>query len=87
MEAFEESKRIAVQRLRQSPPALMVFGAHYLQEIDEVFGPDPFVYGVQANAKAFDMVQDFSVQQGLTERKQAWEEIFPQEVIYMDERL
>jgi 4,5-dihydroxyphthalate decarboxylase len=87
MEAFEESKKIAIQRLRQSPPALMVFGSHYLQEIDAIFGPDPFVYGIQANAKAFDMVQHFSVQQGLTERKQPWDEIFPQEVIYMEERL
>jgi 4,5-dihydroxyphthalate decarboxylase len=87
MEAFEESKRIAAQRLQQSPPTLMVFGAHYLQEIEEIFGSDPYVYGVQVNAKAFDMVQGFSVQQGLTERKQPWDEIFPQEVIYMEERL
>jgi 4,5-dihydroxyphthalate decarboxylase len=87
MEAFEESKRIAIQRLQQSPPTLMVFGAHYLQEIEEIFGTDPYVYGVQANAKAFDMVQGFSVQQGLTERKQPWDEIFPLEVIYMEERL
>jgi 4,5-dihydroxyphthalate decarboxylase len=72
MEAFEESKRIAIERLHQSPPALMVFGSHYLQEIDSIFGPDPFVYGVKANAKGFEMVQTFSVQQGLTERKQPW---------------
>ncbi len=86
MEAFEESKRVASERLRELPPTLMVFGQHYLKEIDEVFGPDPFVYGVQANAKAFDLVQTFSVEQGLTERKQPWEEIFPQEVIYREER-
>jgi 4,5-dihydroxyphthalate decarboxylase len=87
MEAFEESKRIAIERLRQSPPTLLVFGSQIIKDIDDVFGTDPFVYGVQANAKAFDMVQDFSVQQGLTERKQPWEEIFPQEAIYMEERL
>jgi 4,5-dihydroxyphthalate decarboxylase len=87
MEAFEESKRIAIERLRQSPPGLMVFGSYFLKDVEEVFGIDPFVYGVQANAVAFDMAQTFSVEQGLTEKKQPLDEIFPQEVIYMEERL
>lgn len=87
MQAFEESKRIAIERLRRLPPSLMVFGEHYLKEATEIFGPDPYPYGIKFNAKAFDMVQTFSVQQGLTEHKQAWEEIFPREVIYREERL
>jgi 4,5-dihydroxyphthalate decarboxylase len=87
MEAFEESKKIAMERLRQLPPTLMVFGEHYLKDIDEIFGPDPYTYGIKANAKVFDMAQTFSVQQGLTERKQPLDEIFPLEVIYREERL
>jgi 4,5-dihydroxyphthalate decarboxylase len=86
MEAFEESKRIAQEHLRQTPPTLMVFGQHYLREIDEIFGPDPLAYGVRANARAFDMAQTFSLEQGLTPRKQPWEEIFPQEVIFREEK-
>jgi len=87
MEAFEESKRIAIERLRQNPPTLMVFGPQYIRELDEIFGPDPFPYGIKANAKAFDMAQTFSVQQALTDRKQPLDEIFPREVIYREERL
>jgi len=87
MEAFEESKRIAIERLRQLPPTLMVFGQHYLKELNEVFGPDPYQYGIKANAEAFDTVQTFSVQQGLTKQKQPLDEIFPQEIIYSEERL
>jgi 4,5-dihydroxyphthalate decarboxylase len=92
MEAFEESKRIAIERLRKLQPTLMVFGDHYLKDITDIFGPDPFVYGIKANAKAFDMVQTFSVQQGLTERKQPLDEIFPLEILpleilYSEERL
>lgn len=86
MEAFEESKRIATERFRRNLPSLMVFGPNYLKEIDDVFGPDPFPYGINANATAFDMAQAFSVEQGLTARKQAIGEIFPQEVIYSEER-
>jgi len=87
MEAFEESKRIAVERIKRMPPTLMVFGEQYLREIREIFGGDPFQYGIRANAKAVEMAQTFSVEQELTRRKQPFEEIFPQEVIYREERL
>jgi 4,5-dihydroxyphthalate decarboxylase len=87
MEAFERSKQIAIDRLHAQPPTLMVFGGQYLRELGEVFGPDPFPYGIKANAKAFDMAQTFSYEQGLTKRKQPLDEIFPEEVIYSEERL
>ena len=87
MEAFEESKRIAIEKLRQLPPTLMVFGEHYLRELDEIFGTDPFQYGIKANTKALDMAQTFSVEQGLTKCRQPLDEIFPREVIYSEERL
>ena len=86
MEAFEASKRLAIQRLRAMPPTLYVFGRQFQQEVDGVFGPDPFAYGINANAKAFDMAQTFSVEQGLSPRKQPWDEIFPEEVFYREER-
>ena len=87
MDAFEESKRLAIERLHQSPPSLLVFGQHYLLDVEDVFGNDPFPYGIKANARAFDMAQTFSVRQGLTQKKQPLDEIFPQEIIYREERL
>ena len=87
MEAFEESKRLAIERLRRRPPTLLVFGEDYLKEIDSIFGPDPFSYGIKSNSRALDMAQTFSVEQGLTERKQPLDEIFPLELIYREERL
>ena len=87
MEAFRRSKELAIQRLRQRPPTLMVFGGQYLQELDEVFTRDPFPYGVKANAEAFDMAQTFSVEQGLSKSKMAWDDIFPEEVMHAEEKL
>lgn len=87
MEAFERSKKIAIERLSERPPTLMVFGNQYMREVRELMGPDPFVYGIKANAKAIDMVQQISAEQSLTPRKQAIEEIFPQEVFIAEERL
>jgi 4,5-dihydroxyphthalate decarboxylase len=87
MEAFEESKQVAIERLNQQPPSLLVWGAHFLRDVDEVFGVDPFPYGIKANAKAIDMAQTFSVQQELTPKKQPLNEIFPAEAFYREEAL
>jgi hypothetical protein len=66
---------------------LLVFGEDYLKEINSIFGLDPFSYGIKSNSRALDMAQTFSVEQGLTERKQPLDEIFPLELIYREERL
>lgn len=92
MEAFEESKRIAIDRLHSPsrsawPWSLLVFSYQDLKELDEIFGPDPYPYGIKVNSKAIEMTQKISVQQELTKSKQPWDEIFPQEVIYREERL
>jgi len=87
MEAFDKAKALAMERVHRQPPTLLVFGASWLRLIDQTFGKDPFVYGVGANARAIDMVQTFSVEQGLSERKQPWEELFPEEILIMEERL
>ncbi len=86
MEAFEESKRMAVERLRQLPPSLLVFGELYLKNLAQTFGQDPYPYGIKANAKSIDMIQTYSLDQGLTQSKQPLAELFPQEVIYSEER-
>ncbi len=86
MEAFEESKKIAAERLLKLQPTLLVFGDHYLRETTDIFGPDPYAYGLKSNSHAFEMVQNYSVDQGLTKRKQPFEEIFPQEIIYREEK-
>jgi 4,5-dihydroxyphthalate decarboxylase len=87
MEAFERAKKIAIQRQREHPPTLMVFGPQYQAQIDELMGPDPFAYGVKANAKAIDFIQQISVEQGLSPKKQALDEIFPESVMIAEERV
>jgi hypothetical protein len=54
--------------------------------LESLFGDDPYVYGVQPNTQALEMAQTFSLQQSLTERKQPWDEIFPIEILYREER-
>ncbi len=87
MDAFERAKKIAIQRVRETPPSLLVFGPQFLREVREVMGDDPFAYGVKANKTAIDFIQQISVEQGLTTKKQPLDEIFPEPVITAEERL
>lgn len=80
-EAFAESRRIALGHLEKRPPTLLVFGKQALEEQRAIFGDDPYVDGLQANRAAVDMFQTFSLEQGLTSRKQPWEELFPAGVV------
>ena len=65
----------------------MLFGNQWLAEQRAVFGDDPFRYGIKANAKEIDLLQTYSVEQGLTERKQPWKELFAEEVLLAEETL
>ena len=87
MEAFESSKRLAIQRLRAMPPTLYVFGRQFQQEVDEVFGADPVRLrhhrerqGVRHGADVLHGAR------ASAPRKQPWDEIFPEEVFYREER-
>lgn len=92
MEAFEKAKELSLQRLYSRVedvpmPSLRMFGGQELAEQRKVFGDDPFHYGVKANAKEIDRVQSYSVEQGLTPRKQPLEEVFAEEVLVAEESL
>ncbi|MBV9580739.1 MAG: hypothetical protein JO057_19330 [Chloroflexi bacterium] len=83
VDAFQAAKSIAQRRQREQ--SLFVFNQQYLQNERALFGDDPWVYGIKANAAAIDMVQTISVEQGLTSRKAPLEELFPDSVIVADE--
>jgi 4,5-dihydroxyphthalate decarboxylase len=83
MDAFQTAKTLARRRMREQ--SLLVFNQQYAQAERALFGDDPWVYGVRANAAAIDMVQTISVEQGLTSRKAALDELFPQPVLIADE--
>ncbi|HTE84090.1 MAG TPA: hypothetical protein VK821_05105 [Dehalococcoidia bacterium] len=87
MNAFEKAKKLAMDRLRVRTPSLLIFSREDLEQQRSVFGDDPFAYGVKANAKAIDMVQTFSVEQGFTPKKQPLDELFPREILTYEGRL
>ena len=63
--AFVESKRIALARLRYagSLAAMLPWLQDEIEEIDEVFGGDPFPYGIEPNRPTLEALVRYMVEQ------------------------
>ncbi|MBI2986413.1 MAG: PhnD/SsuA/transferrin family substrate-binding protein [Deltaproteobacteria bacterium] len=86
-EAFEKAKALAIEKLRQANRlSLILFADQWLKAQREVFGDDPYRYGLKANAKMVDTLQTYSVEQGLTERKLPLEELFAEEILIAEDK-
>ncbi|MBI4200248.1 MAG: PhnD/SsuA/transferrin family substrate-binding protein [Chloroflexi bacterium] len=95
MDAFERAKMAVLGELfgfhgfigfHAGHNSLLVFGGQELTEQRQLFGYDPYPYGIRANAREIDLAQTFSAEQGLTPRKQPWEDIFPEETLIAEEQ-
>lgn len=74
--AFLKAKAHFNARLVESIPTGLFFGKEYLAMTQEIFGNDPYPYGVKANRKMLETLIDFSHEQGLITKKPKAEELF-----------
>ncbi|HLG70343.1 MAG TPA: hypothetical protein VK009_07970 [Chloroflexota bacterium] len=74
--AFVRSKELAYEKLADSIPSALIFGPEYLARTREIFGPDPYPYGVKANRPMLETIINYSHEQGLTEQKMKIEDLF-----------
>jgi len=74
--AFQESKNIVQKSLPQNIPSGLVFGAEYLARSRELFGDDPFSYGIGPNRKMLETVVQFSQEQGFIRDTPTVEQLF-----------
>ena len=74
--AFVKAKEYFNARLVDRIPSAMFFGKEYLAKTQEIFGSDPFPYGIKANRKLLETLVDFSHEQGLIAKKPKIEELF-----------
>jgi len=75
--AFEESKRLAMQRMRDERLVPLVFyGAHWREQA-EIFGPDPWEYGLgPRNRHNLETLIGYSLEQGLIPRPLSLDDLF-----------
>jgi len=74
--AFVKAKAIARERLAESIPSGLIFGREYLAKTREIFGEDPFPYGIKENRPMLETIIDYSHEQGLTPEKAKIEDLF-----------
>ena len=74
--AFVKAKEYFNARLVDRIPSAMFFGKEYLAKTQEIFGSDPFPYGIKANRMLLETLVDFSHEQGLIAKKPKIEELF-----------
>ena len=74
--AFVKAKAHFNARLVDSIPSGLFFGKEYLTMTQEIFGNDPYTYGVKGNRKMLETLIDFSHEQGLIKTKPQIEDLF-----------
>jgi len=74
--AFVKAKAIAQERLTEGIPSGLIFGREYLSKTREIFGADPFPYGIKENRPMLETLIEYSHEQGLTPQKNKIEDLF-----------
>ena len=82
LNAFQESKRRSLERLFD--PAVsrypLAWLPTYARKMRDLFGGDPFPYGVEENRPTWEQMALYTFQQGIAHRQFTPEEIFPASV-------
>jgi 4,5-dihydroxyphthalate decarboxylase len=81
--AFLESKRRSVERLLD--PAVsrypLAWLPTYARKMRDMFGGDPFPYGIDENRKTFEQLALYTYQQGIAHRLMDVDDMFPKGVM------
>jgi hypothetical protein len=76
-QAFEDSKQMGLSTMIENPRERPLFGGS-AEQVRELFGADPWPYGVEPNRHVLDaFLEDVFSHQGLTDRRLAVDELFP----------
>lgn len=81
--AFQESKRRSLERLFD--PAVsrypLAWLPTYARKMRDIFGSDPFPYGIEENRATWEQMLLYTYQQGIAHRHMTPEEIFPKGIM------
>jgi 4,5-dihydroxyphthalate decarboxylase len=89
LEAFTEAKRVGYRRLwaGSSLAVSLPWLESELEEVEKLFGGDPFPYGMEKNRNTLEAMATYSYEQGLSSRKVEVEELFAPETLQESMRL
>lgn len=75
-QAFVAAKELALERFSEGIPSGLIFGADYLAKTREIFGRDPYPYGIKANRQMLETLIGYSHEQGFIPDKPKIEDLF-----------
>jgi 4,5-dihydroxyphthalate decarboxylase len=73
---FVDAKNLALARMHKGHPFMLPWFHRDLHEIDEVFGGDPYPYGIEANRPTLQGLVDYMAEQHFIARRIPLEELF-----------
>ena len=74
--AFVEAKKLALARMHKGHPYMLPWVHDDIEEIDEVFGGDPYSYGIEANRPTLEALVGYLAEQHFIPRAMPIEELF-----------
>ena len=80
-QAFLAAKSMGEKEAYEKLPNGLVFGADYLAKTRELFGPDPFPYGIKPNRHMLEELISYSHEQGLIPEKPKLEDLFAESTL------
>ncbi|HEX7233268.1 MAG TPA: ABC transporter substrate-binding protein [Candidatus Binatia bacterium] len=78
---FVKAKTLARDKLLETIPSALFFGAEYMTKTRQLIGDDPFPYGIKANQTMLDTITSYSHEQGLTPRQMKPDELFAEQTL------
>jgi 4,5-dihydroxyphthalate decarboxylase len=75
-QAFVAAKRLALARMHKGHPFMLPWVHNDIHEIDEVFGGDPYGYGIEANRPTLEALVQYMAEQHFIARAMPIEELF-----------
>jgi 4,5-dihydroxyphthalate decarboxylase len=74
--AFVDAKALALARMHRGHPFMLPWVHQDIHEVDEVFGGDPYPYGIDANRPTLQGLVDYMAEQDFIPRRIPLEELF-----------
>src|SRR5437667_1764301 len=74
--AFVDAKALALKRMHRGHPYMLPWVHDDIHEIDDVFGGDPYPYGIEANRPTLQALVDYMHEQNFIAKPPRLEELF-----------
>ncbi len=74
--AFVEAKALALKRMHKGHPFMLPWVHDDIHEVDDIFGGDPYAYGIEANRPTLEALVQYMAEQNFIAKAMPLEDLF-----------